>query len=189
VLAKALIIVNRGNVLKSLISLVLVALLFASVVSCAEEEATPTPCEGDTRFNQFDFWIGKWDVHTGAGVFAGTNEIESAYDSCMLIERWTSASGGRGMSINYLDHESGDWVQIWNDGSGSQINIRGGMTENGMLLLGKIHYVARNKTVSFRGLWTPLSDGRVRQFFEQLADDGKTWNTWFEGFYTRKSAD
>ena len=40
------------------------------------------------------------------------------------------------MSINYLDKVSGEWVQVWNDASGSQINIRGGMTEEGMLLVG-----------------------------------------------------
>jgi hypothetical protein len=40
--------------------------------------------------------------------------------------------------------------------------------------------------VPFRGLWTPLPDGRVRQFFEQSNDGGETWVPWFEGFYTRK---
>ena len=91
------------------------------------------------------------------------------------------------MSINYLDKVRGEWVQIWNDASGSQINIRGGITEEGMLLVGTIHYVASNSTLPFRGLWTPLPDGRVRQYFEQSSDDGATWASWFEGFYTRKS--
>jgi hypothetical protein len=34
-------------------------------------------------------------------------------------------------------------------------------------------------------LWTPLADGRVRQFFEQSDDDGTNWTPWFEGFYSR----
>ncbi len=100
-------------------------------------------------------------MQTADGVVAGSNVIESTHRSCVLIENWTSAS---------------------------QINIRGGMTEKGMLLVGEIHYVAQNTSVPFRGLWTPLPDGKVRQFFEQLNDDGVSWNTWFEGFYTRKSA-
>jgi hypothetical protein len=147
------------------------------------------PCEHDELFSAFDFWVGSWDVHVAAGTFAGSNEIERAQRGCVLTENWSSAGGGTGTSINYVDKITGEWVQIWNDASGSQINIRGGMTDDGMLLTGTIHYVANGTTAPFRGLWTPLEDGRVRQFFEQSPDNGKTWTPWFEGFYTRKPAD
>jgi hypothetical protein len=90
------------------------------------------------------------------------------------------------MSINYLDKTTDEWVQIWNASGGSQINIRGGLTADGMALSGTIHYVANGTTAPFRGLWTPLEDGRVRQYFEQSNDGGKTWVPWFEGFYTRR---
>jgi hypothetical protein len=153
----------------------------------AEMSVAAYPCEHDEAFSAFDFWIGEWDVHGTGGTYAGSNVIERAERGCVLIENWTSASGGGGMSINYLDKVNGEWVQIWNDASGSQINIRGGITEEGMLLVGTIHYVANNSTSPFRGLWTLLPDGRVRQFFEQSADGGETWTSWFEGFYTRKS--
>jgi hypothetical protein len=93
------------------------------------------------------------------------------------------------MSINYLDHATGEWVQIWNSAGGSQINIRGGLTDDGMLLEGTIHYVANDTTAKFRGLWTPLDDGRVRQFFEQFDEESQEWRPWFEGFYSRKGAE
>ena len=144
------------------------------------------PCENDASFWAFDFWIGDWVVHGPAGNLAGNNSIERAQRGCVLIENWTSASGGTGMSINYLDKATGEWVQVWNAEGGSQIHIRGGMTEDGMLLVGTLHSVANDTTVPFRGLWTPLEDGRVRQFFEQSTDGGETWSTWFEGFYTRQ---
>jgi len=48
--------------------------------------------------------------------------------------------------------------------------------------------VSNGVTAPFRGLWTPQPDGRVRQFFEQSDDGGKTWKPWFEGFYTRVGA-
>jgi hypothetical protein len=147
------------------------------------------PCEYDELFGAFDFWVGEWDVHGPGGNFAGNNVIERVQRGCVLIENWRSASGGTGMSINFVDKITGEWVQVWNDASGSQINIRGGMTDNGMLLAGTIHYVANGTTAPFRGLWTPLPDGRVRQFFEQSSDDGDTWTPWFEGFYTRKLAE
>ncbi len=143
------------------------------------------PCEHDGQFSEFDFWVGKWDVHVASGALAGHNEITREQRSCVLIENWISTTGGGGMSINYVDKMTGEWVQVWNDASGSQINIRGGMTEEGMLLTGTIHYVANAQTKPFRGLWTPLEDGRVRQYFEHSDDDGETWVSWFEGFYSR----
>lgn len=156
---------------------------FDALVS--ELSAQAYPCEHDEAFSAFDFWVGEWDVSIASGAFAGTNVITREQRGCVLVEQWQSASGGSGMSINYLDRTSNEWVQIWNDAGGSQIHIRGGMTDRGMLLTGTIHYIAAGTTLPFRGLWTPLEDGRVRQFFEQSNDGGQTWTSWFEGFYTR----
>jgi hypothetical protein len=151
-----------------------------------EMTARAYPCEHDEGFRAFDFWIGDWDVHDANGDFAGTNTIQPSQRGCVLIENWASASGGTGMSVNYLDKATGEWVQVWNAESGSQIDIRGGMTDEGMLLVGTLHDVASGTTAPFRGLWEELKDGRVRQFFEQSTDGGETWSTWFEGFYTRQ---
>ncbi len=155
----------------------------------AEMTAAAYPCENQHAFRQFDFWVGDWDVHIADGTAAGHNRIEAAERGCVLIENWVSASGGTGMSVNYLDKATDEWVQIWNASGGSQINIRGGLTEDGMLLNGQIHYVANGTTAPFRGLWTLLDDGRVRQFFETSNDGGETWVPWFEGFYSRVATD
>jgi len=132
--------------MKSLISILLLSVLFAAGSACAQAQTPQFPCEDDARFAEFDFWIGEWDVHTGDGAFAGTNAIESAHRGCVL-------------------------------------------TDAGMLLTGTIHYVGNDTTLPFRGLWTLLPDGKVRQFFEQSADGGETWVSWFGGFYTRKPVD
>ena len=152
----------------------------------AEMSAKAYPCQNDDAFRAFDFWLGEWVVELADGSFAGSNTIEAQERGCVIIERWSSAGGGTGMSINYLDRATDEWVQVWNAEGGSQIHIRGGMTDEGMLLVGTLHTVGNGTTVPFRGLWTPLDDGRVRQFFEQSTDGGATWSTWFEGFYTRK---
>lgn len=164
-------------------------IVLAAPISWAQGPAAQFPCEDDPRFAEFDFWVGRWDVHTADGTYAGTNSIRRAERGCVLIENWSGASGGTGMSINYFDHAAGEWVQIWNSAGGTQIAIRGGLTDAGMLLVGVIHYVGNSTTADFRGLWTQLGDGRVRQFFEQSTDGGETWQAWFEGFYTRKPAD
>ena len=144
------------------------------------------PCEHDEAFAEFDFWVGDWVVHGAAGGLAGTNSITKEERGCVLLEHWENTAGGTGQSINYVDKISGEWVQVWNAEGGSQINIRGGMTDEGMLLVGTLHTVGNDATIPFRALWTLLPDGRVRQLFEQSTDEGQTWTTWFEGFYTRK---
>lgn len=159
-----------------------------AAVNATVNVASPAyPCENDPRFSEFDFWVGEWNVHVANGNLAGQNVIVAEQRGCVLIEKWNSATGGTGTSINYLDKTSGEWVQIWNDASGNQINIRGGLTEDGMLLEGTIHYIGSETTAPFRGLWTELPDGRVRQYFEQSNDGGETWAPWFEGFYSRRS--
>ena len=155
----------------------------------AQDTQPEFPCEDDPRFAEFDFWVGEWDVHTADGSYAGRNKITRVERGCVLLEQWNGASGGTGMSINYVEHSSGNWVQIWNASGGTQIDIRGGLMDDGMLLTGKIHYISSARTAEFRGLWTLLEDGRVRQFFEQSNDGGKTWAPWFEGFYTRTDTD
>jgi hypothetical protein len=143
------------------------------------------PCDHQDGFHDFDFWLGSWDVHVANGTRAGSNTIRRAERGCVLIENWVNTSGGTGMSVNYLDKSTDEWVQVWNAEGGSQINVRGGLTEDGMRMEGHLHSVGAGTTVPFRALWTALPDGRVRQFFEQSNDNGVTWVPWFEGFYTR----
>lgn len=173
--------------MKTLISIVLLTLLFAAGWACAQAQAPQFPCEKDERFSEFDFWVGDWEVHLADGTFQGINSITSDYRKCVLVEDYETPAGFVGMSINYFDHQAGEWVQIWSDASGSQINIRGGLTDDGMRLVGTIHYIGSNATLPFRGTWTLMEDGRVRQFFEQYNKETETWDTWFEGFYTRTS--
>ena len=150
-----------------------------------EMTAQAFPCANTPGFADFDFWVGEWEVHTANGTLAGTNTISRQERGCVLVERWQNAGGGTGMSINYLDMISNEWVQVWNAEGGTQINVRGGLTDAGMAMEGTIHYVNNGTTAPFKALWTPLPDGRVRQYFEQSNDGGETWVPWFEGFYTR----
>ncbi len=157
----------------------------ASGQAVAPAPSQTFPCEQREEFQEFDFWLGQWDVHVVNGTFAGKNKIEKTQAGCALLENWLGASGNPGMSINYFDIATSEWVQVWSSAGGVQIDIRGGLTDDGMLLAGQINYVANGNSAPFRGLWTLLPDGRVRQFFEQYDEDAETWAPWFEGFYTK----
>lgn len=161
---------------------------YASYDALIEEMSVQAyPCSHTEGFADFDFWVGEWDVHVAGGQKAGTNSITRQERGCVLVERWENTTGGTGMSVNYLDLATNEWVQVWNAEGGSQINVRGGLTDEGMAMEGTIHYVANGTTAPFRALWSPLPDGRVRQYFEQSNDGGDSWVPWFEGFYTRKT--
>lgn len=143
-------------------------------------------CQASAPHRQFDFWIGQWEVRDGKGTLAGNNVITAVQKGCALREQWTSSSGGGGESLNYYNPGSGQWRQLWLDAGYSIIDIAGGLDDTGsMVLEGRIYYLDSGKDHPFRGTWTPLEDGRVRQFFQQQDGEG-AWQTWFEGFYSRK---
>ena len=167
------------------------ALLLGEAASAQEEAQAPAqardarPCQAGGLFDDFDFWVGVWEVSTPDGKVAGENTIRKLEQGCLLLENWASANGGTGTSMNYYDPARQMWVQVW-VGLNLLIDIEGGLEDGAMRLTGTIHYLATDQRAPFRGTWTPLDDGRVRQFFEQSNDAGKTWSPWFAGYYTRK---
>ena len=138
-------------------------------------------CQAE-EFRGFDFWIGQWTVRLADGREAGRNRISGSVDGCLIQEYWTGARGGSGFSVNFYDAQSAVWRQIWVSGD-SIIEISGGREDDSMVLTGEIFDRAAQHRFPFRGRWTLLADGRVRQFFEEHR--GKNWEPWFEGFYTK----
>jgi hypothetical protein len=93
---------------------------------------------GGARNRQFDFWLGRWDVFTGT-TLVGTNEVKSRVDGCVVEENWTSASLGRGRSLNAYDAAIGTWSQFWVGSGGCQFSvvlIEGGFADGSMTMQG-----------------------------------------------------
>ena len=147
-------------------------------------------CPGDEPgFSDFDFWVGEWDVYAGAnGALAGVNTIEKIEAGCLLLERWQGLRGSTGLSMNHFDPNAGHWRQVWVSSGAYAIDIVGGLRDDSMVLEGTISYFGRRVTLPFRGTWTPLPDGAVRQFFEQQNASGE-WQPWFDGRYVRRAVD
>ena len=144
------------------------------------------PCSSDSH-HAFDFWLGAWDVSDMDGNLAGENTIAVEEGGCVLVERWTSASGGTGQSYNFLDPTIGKWRQLWIS-KGAVIDYSGGLTETGsMRLEGEIAYQTGGVKAPFTGEWTLNADGSVTQHFEQYNSETGTWDDWFTGVYARKT--
>ena len=168
--------------------------LFTSGAMCEEPAAKMPPqpvCESNQRFNDFDFWLGEWNVYSNdaARQFQGANSITKQHKNCLVMENWTSAQGGTGSSMNYYDAVDDQWRQLWVAG-GYSIDYTGGLNESGQMVLnGTINYYRSGKSQPFRGTWTPNPDGSVRQLFEQQDPDTREWSVWFDGLYVRKDKD
>lgn len=151
---------------------------------CGSLAAATGPCS-KPAYRAFDFRVGQWDVRIPDGRTAGTNHIVRAQQGCLLVENWQGVKGSSGTSMNFTDPLAGQWQQIWVS-PGVIIDIRGGLDDGTMVLESSITYTANNDQFPFKGSWTLLDDGRVRQFFEESRVPGE-WKTWFEGFYTEVS--
>jgi hypothetical protein len=77
------------------------------------------PCCGP-EYRQFDFWEGEWIVYDSLESEVGRNSIVAAQEGCLLVESWTSSSGGTGTSYNYYNRIDSTWepeghqvIQTW----------------------------------------------------------------------------
>lgn len=153
----------------------------------APAPAPPPPACQAAEHRQFDFWIGHWDVYGPAGRPVGENRITAIAGRCALHESWTGRGGVTGESLNLYDQRDRRWHQTWVDSSGSRLQLSGGL-EGSSMVLGHTgpHDSKPGVTVRQRITWTPLPDGAVRQHWESSEDEGKTWQTLFDGRYVRR---
>ena len=164
-------------------SMVAAGVMFAAVALPAQAADAP-PCERGP-FRQFDFWLGDWEVRDASGKLAGYNRITSEQRGCVIIERWESVSGVGGMSMNYYEPQSGKWKQNWVS-PGAILEMSGGMQGSSLVMEVPLQNLVKGGTSILRGTWSRLPDGRLRQYFEESKDGGKTWQEWFDGYYQQK---
>lgn len=130
---------------------------------------------------QFDFWVDEWDVFSGSSRVGGS-VVERRLDGNLVLENWAGRGGSTGKSFNYHDPSTGEWTQNWVAGNGSIVEMRGGVVDGAMRLVGE--QVSTSGVVTdYRGIFTPLEDGAVRQELQTSDDGGETWNPGFTGIY------
>ncbi len=147
----------------------------------ASDEAA-TSCS-DPVYQQFDFWLGDWEVYTPDGKLAGTNQITKEYGDCVLRERYATPYGYRGESLNTYDTTRKQWHQTWVDNSGLLLLLNGELVNGSMVLQSESKDGA---AIKHRITWTPNSDGSVRQLWESTDASGN-WQVAFDGRYVRKA--
>ena len=143
------------------------------------------PCP-DPKSHQFDFWIGEWEVTSReGGMIVGRNRIRPILDGCVLQETWTGVSGSAGTSLNFYDTDHKQWRQFWVWREGTTLELQGSFADGRMTMTG--NSTEPNGSVLLNRItWFDQGDKTVRQLWETSKDEGKTWQSVFDGIY-RKS--
>lgn len=135
------------------------------------------------EYRQFDFWLGHWNVSIENDNVIRTNRISLINNGCTLLEEYTTPDGYQGKSLNMYDRASGMWHQTWMDNSGLVLKLSGKFIDGKMVMAGKTQTaqgIQLNKIT-----WQTLADGRVNQHWQTSRDNGKTWQTAFNGYYQK----
>ena len=148
--------------------------------------AGPAPCTAP-EYHQFDFWLGDWNVVGTDGKAAGENHVVAIVNGCALQENWASVKGAHGTSFNIYDAATKKWHQTWVDDSGGLLLLDGELRDGKMILMGhRPSAKDRRILILHRITWTPLPTDRVRQFWEASTNEGRTWQTVFDGTYVKR---
>jgi tetratricopeptide (TPR) repeat protein len=159
---------------------------FAKLIEAADKKARP--CEFDSHYQEFDFWIGEWDVHPANNpALAGTSVIEKILGSCVILENWTGSGGGSGKSFNVYDATTQKWEQIWVDAFGTLTKYSGGI-KDGVMDYYADSIAPNGKPVKMHLQFFKLGPDSVRQFNQLSSDGGATWTVGYDFIYTRKKS-
>lgn len=165
--------------------LTLIICLLMPVAATAATTPPPSGC-ATKESRQFDFWVGKWDVHAKATpqTKVATSLIENLHHGCAIRENWMPLSDHTGGSINAWSPERKAWRQFWVDSDGGSALFGGGWNGSAMVLTGVWPQPGHPMQVT-RMTYTPLADGSVEQSGETSDDNGKTWQSSFDFIYVR----
>ncbi len=143
--------------------------------------------DGNSKFHEFDFWIGEWEVYkTGTKDLLGYSKVESIIDGFAIQESYQSAKSGYvGTSINKYNPATMKWEQYWVDNTSLTLYLKGRKVENQMVLENLLE--TEDGTLGNRITWTDNKDGTVQQVWEQSSDEGQSWSKIFDGLYKKKS--
>lgn len=153
----------------------------SNLVAVAGFAATPSlpPCAKD-EYRQLDFWLGDWDVSDfdNPTVINARVRVDRILDGCVLHEDYQDTTGAKGESFSIYDATTNAWYQSWVTNQGRLLLLKGGLTQDGMVLTGEDRTPDGKKRI-VRGTWKPMKDG-VRETAVVSLDDGRSWTPWFD---------
>ena len=146
----------------------------------------PSFCPNRAAAHQFDFMLGRWNVHEGDGNGVQATAVFSAdMRGCLIEENFDGPGNYQGLSFNTFDVYTQMWHRTYVDTDGARLLMSGGLDGNSMVLTGS-KKTAGGETVTVRITWTPDGTDRVAQRWENSRDGGVQWSSTKELVYTRQ---
>jgi hypothetical protein len=135
--------------------------------------------------DQFDFWLGEWNVFDKNGKKVGENTIVELQDNCLIQENWVSESM-TGSSYNYFNPADSSWNQVWIDNVGSSLILKGSYMDGKMILKSEL---LKGKKIDFyynQITWEKSDDGSVIQIWDTFDKEDQLITNIFTGIYRKK---
>jgi len=157
---------------------------FKVLAQASQRAAQPCKDPSHPEYRQLDFWVGEWNVFSGA-TKVGESSVQLILKDCVVFENWRGLQGSSGKSFNKYNNVSRQWEQFWVSDSGITNYFKGGIVNDSMRYM--LEMPAPGGGTLIRHLtFTPLPEGKVRQLSEGSTDGGKTWNTEYDFVYVKK---
>ena len=165
----------------------------ATPATAQTDQQQREPCEGspwwvetEATFEDFDFWIGEWQVYDAvSGELRGFDDIEKDLSGCTISQHWRQmddsysppGSGRRlqGKSLSGINAD-GEWRQIWVDNGGGNLVFTGGFVDGVMSITSEWYTVpGREGPVTIRNVWNwrPLNQNEIHDWGFIERQDGE----------------
>jgi hypothetical protein len=133
--------------------------------------------------NQFDFWLGEWDVTWGEDG-KGTNRIERILGGKVIRENFC-APDLEGMSVSSYNPDRKLWCQTWVDSHGTYLDFTGRFEDGKMIL--ERDAIVGGEAYKQRMVWYDIQENTLMWNWERSDDFGDTWRVLWQIKYTRRS--
>ena len=136
--------------------------------------------------NDFDFWLGEWDVAWGENQH-GSNRVVRILDGAVIQENFDASPAlpFKGMSLSVYSTQLQKWQQTWADSQGSYWNFIGEY-KNGEMVLATDD-VIDGKPVKLRMRFYNITEQELDWDWERSEDGGQNWQLRWHIHYTRKA--
>jgi len=145
---------------------------------------TDTNCACCTaKYNQFDFWLGEWNVYDIQEKLVGINSITKGSKNCLIFENWVK-DARRGNSTFFYNSIDDSWNQIYTDNIGFVLKLKGNIFNNTMTLKSEL-IEGNNKKYYNQISWILNKDGSITQLWEIYNEDEIKISEVFQGIYKK----
>ena len=135
---------------------------------------------------QLDYWVGDWNVTSPGEDYHGVSKVDVSMDQCLITENWNNGKGHTGRDLFAYSPDNKTWYGMFVDNEGRVHIFTDGKVDDGSAIF---HGPSRSETggtVLNRVTIRRISPTKVERTWEKSNDNGATWNTVFQGEYTRR---